>query len=54
VIAETRVELLIARQERDNGEEIGVDRRPVAALGFALVVALELAGALNRPRGDRP
>ncbi len=36
------------------GHQVGIERGPVLPFRFALVVALELAGAFNLPHADRP
>lgn len=45
---------LIMGQGRDDGDEITLQRLPVRSLGFALVVALELARVFNPPHSGPP
>ena len=45
---------LIMGQGRDDGAEIVLQRLPVRSLGFALLVALELASMFNLPHSGPP
>ena len=45
---------LVVRQVGHDGDEITRQRLPMRAFGFALVVALELAGLFNRPHSSPP
>lgn len=49
-----RRQRLIVGQSSDDGHQIGIERFPVLAFRFSLVVLPELPGPFNRPHGDRP
>ena len=47
-------QLLIFYQLRQHGEQIVFNCQPMLPFAFALVVFLELTGALNRSHSNRP
>ena len=54
MVAVFGIERLVGRQRHKNGPQFAIERGPVLPFRLALVVALELAGALNLPHADRP
>ncbi len=54
VVTVTRLQRQVVGERDQDGHQVGVERGPVLPFRLALVVALELAGALNLPHADRP
>jgi len=54
VIAVPRLHGLVLYRDRQNWDQGSVESRTVLAPGFALVVALECRGTLNRPHANPP